>query len=138
MTNIKELGYDYDGFVDHILDTSDPTDSATPHIRISGVSRADTKGSFFLSAWASGPNSDTQTLVGLEPVLSRWHVAGCANCGTHFNVSTVIPLQGWNTAEAARTTFEVLVHTRGKRFGRPSLAGKMPSIRLGQMRGTLG
>ena len=84
---------------------------------------------------ASQPNSDTQTLVGMEPVLSRWHVAGCANCSTHLNVSTIISLPGWKHSDAANTSFDVLVHTKDHRFGRPSLHGKTPSVRLGNMLG---
>lgn len=135
VTNIFDLGYHYDGLAKELSEFEDPDKSATPHIRISGISRADAKGSFFLSAWASEPNSDTQTLVGVEPVLSRWHVAGCANCGTHLNVSTVISLPGWKLPDATHTSFDVLVHTRDRRFGRPSLGGKTPSVHLGKMLG---
>jgi tyrosinase len=136
VTNIYDLGYKYDGLVDDLVSLKEPDESATPHIRISGVSRADAKGSFFLSAWASEPNSNTQTLVGVEPVLSRWHVGGCANCSTHLNVSSVISLRGWEPSDAANLSFDILVHTRDKRFGRPSLGGKTPSARLGKMLGS--
>jgi tyrosinase len=136
VTNILDLGYDYDEWAVKFSGLEDHRESDTPHIRISGVNRADAKGSFFLSAWATKPGSDTQSLVGVEPVLSRWHVAGCANCGSHLNVSSVISLPSdWSASDAAKTSFDVLVHTRSKRFGRPTLGGKTPSIRVGRMSG---
>jgi tyrosinase len=133
VTNIHKLGYDYDDFAKQLSETQAPNNAPTPHIRVSGVSRADAKGSFLMSVW-TGDNADgTQTLVGLEPVLSRWHVSGCANCSTHLNVATVIPLREISMKNAENTQFEVLVHTRNRRFGGPSLGGKTPSLRVGQM-----
>jgi tyrosinase len=136
VVNIHRLGYDYDNLATKLSQIQKPPGSeGTAHIRISGINRADAKGSFFLSAWATEPDSDTPTLVGVEPVLSRWHVSGCSNCGSHLNVSSVISLPGLELSDANKKNWSVLVHTRDKRFGHPSLGGKRPSHRLGKMLG---
>jgi len=132
MTNIHKLGYGYDGLAEALSQLPPPVQtSATAHVRIGGVSRADAKGSFFLSAWASEPDGGKR-LVALEPVLSRWHVAGCANCSTHLNVTAItsIPM---TLSEAQEANFEVLVHTRGRKYGHSTLGGKTPNLRLGKL-----
>jgi len=131
VTNIGDLGYIYDGpVVEQLLRLSPPSSAIQrAHIRIGDISRADANGSFFISAWASDPGGDRQ-LVAVEPVLSRWHVAGCANCSTHLNVTAIASLP-MGIDDAQQKNFEVLVHTRSKASGHPTLGGKKPSFRLG-------
>ena len=138
MADIVKLGYNYDdSLVRALVGLPEPTVGVTQedaHIRISGLSRGDAKGSFFLSAWASDPNTEGDTeggpkLVAVVPVLSRWHVAGCANCSTHLNVTAVASV-GMSSQEARRQNFEVLVHTSGRKYGHAKLGGKKPDFCL--------
>jgi len=133
--NIRKLGYDYDGFAKQFSESSEPNfmKKSSPHVRVGGVSRADARGSFLMSVWTGNNEDGLRRLVGIEPVLSRWHVAGCSNCSTHLSVTTVIPMREISMTDAADTQFEVLIHTRERRFGRPSLAGKTPTIQVGQL-----
>lgn len=134
MADIAKLGYSYDDFEELLKKADIPkSNDVIPHIRVSGISRADAKGSFLMSVWTGDNANGTRDLVGLEPVLSRWHVAGCGNCSTHLNVSTIIPLREIDISKAKTTQFEVLVHTRDKRSGAPSLGGNTPNVRVGQL-----
>jgi tyrosinase len=137
VANILDLGYNYDdAFVKALVELPEPVGATNldAHIRISGLSRGDAKGSFYLSAWASDPDTDDDPkLVALVPVLSRWHVGGCANCNNHLNV-TAIASVGMSSREAQRRNFEVLVHTRGRKYGHPRLGGKTPNFSLGNLK----
>jgi tyrosinase len=126
VVNIKNLGYDY-----KMPDFDEPVAAVpTPHIRISGINRASIGGSFFVSAWAFKSNAEPLQLVGIEPVLSRWHVSGCANCSNHLEVKAFFPLTGWNHEDAKNTSFEGRVHTKGDRQGLKAPVG-VPRLRLG-------
>jgi tyrosinase len=137
VADIVKLGYNYDdSLVKALVGLPEPTVGVTQedaHIRISGLSRGDAKGSFFLSAWASDPNTEGGSeLVAVVPVLSRWHVAGCANCSTHLNVTAVASV-GMSSQEARRQNFEVLVHTKDRKYGHAKLGGKKPDFSLGNL-----
>jgi len=130
VTNIVALGYNYDGLAKDLSELPLPaSDIQRAHIRIGDISRADAKGSFYVTVWASDPGGDRQ-LVAVEPVLSRWHVAGCANCSTHLNITAIASLP-MGLKDAQQKNFEILVHTRSKASGHPMLGGKKPSFRLG-------
>lgn len=124
MVNITKLGYKYASYTpDATTSTTAATvtssqsgsgDSSTPPtplLRIPPISRANIAGSFLISTWAN------DKLIDVEPVLSRWHVAGCENCGTHLSVKTFVPLYGLTPKEAKEAKVQVLLHTRDNREG---------------------
>jgi tyrosinase len=133
VTNIEALGYTYaPGSLDsspskHSLSSDSPSflSAPAPVIRVSGANRAASKGSFLMTVWAdTSPDGkgEKDTLIGFEPVLSRWHVAGCANCQTHLNVKTFINAHalkdvgvggGEGGGVSLSDRVEVRVHTRG-------------------------
>lgn len=127
MVDIRKLGYTYEMPEFPNYQATKPS----PHLRVSGVNRASIGGSFAISTWAFKSNSEPLQLVGLEPVLSRWHVSGCANCNNHLEVKAFVPLTGWSHEEAEQTSFEVMVHTRDNRQGKKAPGGRMPRLRLG-------
>ncbi|MDI9913692.1 tyrosinase family protein [Rhodococcus sp. IEGM 1379] len=51
-------------------------------VRVAGINRADIRGSFLISAYATVDGE--REYLGTEPILSRWHVEGCMNCQTHL------------------------------------------------------
>jgi tyrosinase len=138
VADISKLGYKYHDSLTNALrklpDQLVGTTDLDAHIRISGLSRGDARGSFFLSAWADNDDGDSE-LVAVVPVLSRWRVGGCANCSTHLNV-TAIASVGMRLSEAQSRNFGVLVHTRDRRYGHPKLGGKMPNFSLGNLKST--
>ena len=111
--NIEGIGYTYNISNDTNTALTPPKESAvTSHISVSGINRGAINGSFVISAWAFVGNNAPPVLVGVEPVLSRWHVAGCANCLTHIEAQAYVPLKGWDPDEVNNTSFQFLVHTR--------------------------
>lgn len=55
-------------------------------VHVAGIDRTRIRGSFLVAAYAE-VNGERQ-LIGLDPILSRWHVEGCANCQNHLTVSS--------------------------------------------------
>lgn len=109
----KQLGYTYGpGSLD--AEAAAPPSFAaqaggsTKKVRVSGVNRAAIRGSFIISAYMT--IGGKRQLVGVESVLSRWSVAGCANCQTHLEVKAHLDLPALPAAVAA--TYEVEVRTR--------------------------
>jgi tyrosinase len=121
----------------HGLATTHIADPApTPMLRISGINRAEISGSFLVSIWASSDEDEGEQLIDVEPILSRWHTQGCANCQTHLNVKTFVPLHGWAEEKARAATFRVKLHTRKNpagdvKFEAPKGRGK--GIGLGRL-----
>lgn len=77
-------------------------------VEIKGLKRGAISGSFVIALEKDGET------VAVESVLSRWNTAGCANCQTHANVTTHIPLPGSMTQkEFSQGKFNVKVYTRG-------------------------
>ncbi|EON62145.1 hypothetical protein W97_01364 [Coniosporium apollinis CBS 100218] len=104
-----------------------PPASSPPTLRVSGINRGAISGSFVLSIYAT---LEGQTrLMGVESVLSRWHTSGCANCQTHLNVKTFVPLHGLTLEEAEKADFDVGRLTRGL----VQLPERPPVTHLGQM-----
>ena len=62
---------------------------STPILDVYGVNRAAVSGSFLLEVFGKDGK-----LLGVESVLSRRNVAGCANCQNHLQVKAFIPLLG--------------------------------------------
>jgi tyrosinase len=73
-------------------------------VHVAGIDRTKIRGSFLIAAYAEIDGE--RQLIGIDPVLSRWHVAGCANCQNHLTVSSDFRLPG----EGVSVTVEV--HTR--------------------------
>ncbi|RDA94733.1 hypothetical protein CP533_6784 [Ophiocordyceps camponoti-saundersi (nom. inval.)] len=97
-----------------------------PQVLISGINRGTISGSFSISAWALDDKGEPSQMVGIEPILSRWHVSGCANCQSHLEVRAHLPLEGWTNEEAEKTKFRILVHTRDHPEGLTELDGRTP------------
>jgi tyrosinase len=114
VTDIANLGYKYDTLPPHGELWKRPPTERIPRLTITGTNRAAIRGSFFIAAWLPDPTkSGVAYPIGIEAVLSRWHVAGCANCQNHLEVSAHLQLPaGWTQEEATRRKVYVLVHTR--------------------------
>ena len=118
VADIGKLGYTYGrGSLDpkkHAF-KANPIPETAPVLRVTGASRSLSRGSFLVTVWADlNGDSNKDELVGLEPVLSRQHVSGCANCQTHLGVKTFINLHAMADMEAAdiNDRTEVRVQTR--------------------------
>ncbi|KAF5655215.1 tyrosinase [Fusarium heterosporum] len=68
-----------------------PADSGAHILHIYNISRSDYSGSFVIRTSVDLPNGNTVE-IGREAVLSRWNVAGCANCQGHLNEDSFIAI----------------------------------------------
>ena len=85
-------------------------------LAISGLNRGAIGGSFVISTW--GTINGERQLLGTEAVLSRKHTQGCANCQTHLNVKSFVPLHGLPDEESVqKAELEVRVHTHDDPLG---------------------
>jgi len=82
--------------------------STTPILRISGLNRNAISGSFTLNVLDKNGK-----LLGVESVLSRWKVTGCANCQMHLHVKAFVPLLGYNP-KSKKEQEEVHVQVRAR------------------------
>lgn len=119
------LGYTYGpgSFTDQnaqpTVEVGSPQLAAPPaqhFLAVSGVNRGAIRGSFLISTWARDGDDEfgSKKLLDVHPVLSRWQTAGCANCQTHLNVKTFVPLHGVEDSSKV----EVLVHTHDEPAGK--------------------
>ncbi|TFA99613.1 Tyrosinase [Trichoderma ghanense] len=108
LANIRNLGYTYDAIIkphevrpwntsSQVLTQQDVhpiTPSKTTILRISGVNRSSIAGSFVISLWGRPKEAESEpwVLFGVEPVFSRWHVSGCANCQNSLCVKAHFPV----------------------------------------------
>ncbi|KAF4331856.1 tyrosinase [Fusarium beomiforme] len=95
VTDIEKLGYTYGP---GSLDMENKPALHAPHtepianiINIRNINRSDYSGSFVIRTHAHLLNGD-RVEIGREAVLSRWNVAGCANCQDHLNENSFITL----------------------------------------------
>ncbi|MEA2370651.1 MAG: tyrosinase [Solirubrobacteraceae bacterium] len=79
-------------------------------IRVTGLDRAAIRGSFLIAAYATVGGERHQ--VGSEAVLSRWSVAGCANCQSHLQARAFMGLTAFPEETLADAKFTVEVRTR--------------------------
>jgi tyrosinase len=107
-----QLGYTYsDGSLQAVSQLEMlAADRSTKVMHVSGINRAPIKGSFVVAAYAT--IDGTRYLLGINSVLSRWAVAGCANCQTHLDVKSAFPLHHLSAASVARAAFGVEVITK--------------------------
>jgi tyrosinase len=95
-----------------------PANRSAKVVHVSGINRAPIKGSFIVAAYATIDGK--RHLIGINAVLSRWAVAGCANCQTHLDVKSAFPLSHLPETLAGRATFDVRVIV--KSASHPALA----------------
>jgi tyrosinase len=107
----RQLGYTYgDGSIPTLPPPpADPAMSACV-IRVAGINRARIRGSFLVSAFATIDGK--RHLVGTEAILSRWNVAGCANCQTHIEAKAFLGLHPFKAKAVDSAVFEIEVRTR--------------------------
>ncbi|KAJ4316694.1 hypothetical protein N0V84_007742 [Fusarium piperis] len=96
MTDIEnQLGYSYGpGSLD--MDNkpalhTPPTEPIVRIVHVSNIKRSDYAGSFVIRTHVDLPDGGTIE-IGREAVLSRWNVAGCANCQDHLDENSFIAL----------------------------------------------
>ncbi|PTB62115.1 Di-copper centre-containing protein, partial [Trichoderma citrinoviride] len=108
LANIIDLGYSYDTIIKPhevrpwAISSQLPTregnlpikPTKTTILRISGVNRNSIAGSFVISLWGRPKKAESEPwlLFGVEPVFSRWHVSGCANCQNSLGVKAHFPV----------------------------------------------
>jgi len=72
------------------------------------------------------PAHGVKHLIGAEAVLSRWHVAGCANCQNHLAIQAHIPLpEAWTEDDVQKARVYVRLHTRDQPEGIEKLGMRM-------------
>jgi tyrosinase len=128
----SQLGYRYGpGSLDGYARPDMPHPMALPAVaapeqktvHVGDIDRLKIRGSFLIATWADLDGK--KQLIGLEPVLSRWQVLGCANCQTKLKVSADLPLP----PSADPGSVAVEIHTRDGLLGNgpsPESAGLMP------------
>jgi tyrosinase len=124
----SQLGYSYGpGSLDPHVGTGAPialaAEPAQQTVHVAGIDRSKIRGSFLIATWAELEGK--KQLIGIEPVLSRWQVTGCANCQTKLRVSADLTLP--TAADPGSVAVEV--HTRDGLLGHgpsPASAGLLP------------
>ncbi|KAI6773062.1 hypothetical protein HG530_004020 [Fusarium avenaceum] len=106
----------------YVPEDEDPT----PILAVSNINRSAIGGSFMITAFSKSAINEEPVLAGTEAVLSRWHVAGCANCQNHLEVRTHIPLHGWSKEKAENAEFEVKLQTRNPKVANHVNFGTVP------------
>jgi len=93
VTNILQLGYSYENVTGPSPRLGlTPVKPAQVVAHLSGVNKADVRGSFMIGVF--GTVAGKEQLLGMESVLSRWHIDGCGACQVHSNVRVNLPLHG--------------------------------------------
>ncbi|KAM0295252.1 hypothetical protein HYE67_000285 [Fusarium culmorum] len=122
VTDITELEYSYGpGSLDIENEAGrymPPKEPISRIVRVHNINRSDYAGSFVIRTHVKLPDGG-YVEVGREAVLSRWNVAGCANCQNHLEENSFIPidaktietLKGENRVEDIK--FQVQIQTRG-------------------------
>jgi tyrosinase len=127
----KQLGYTYGpGSLDEVVAERLMTAALQPGqsskaVRVTGINRATIRGSFLISAYATVGGEKLH--LGTEAVLSRWHVAGCANCQTHLEAKAFFGLHGLREETVQNAHFDVEIHTRDGLLNQPRALAAMPS-----------
>ena len=116
----KQLGYTYGpGSPVESPDPAALTGSPSARVvRVSGINRAQIRGSFLVSAFAKIGGKKYH--LGTETVLSRWSVQGCANCQTHLEVKAFISLGGFSEVALVGAEYEIEILGRDGLLTRPA------------------
>jgi tyrosinase len=137
-----QLGYTYGpGSLEDLAEAAPAQLEAAaeePKLHVTGIDRGSIRGSFLIVA--SAEIDGEAKVLGSEAVLSRWHVAGCANCQTHLEASASFPLHGLDPEQLGPDAIKVEVRTRDGLLGdRPqgvsalqgeAEAGEQPRFRV--------
>lgn len=122
--NIETLGYNYGpGSLDSYAQSPQVERLALARtaqqrtLHVAGINRGKVRGSFVIAAYATIDGQ--RELIGHEAVLSRWQVAGCANCQSHLGATADFVV---SPGKAADGHFEVEVRTRDSVLGAGALA----------------
>ncbi|UKZ79931.1 hypothetical protein TrVFT333_007694 [Trichoderma virens FT-333] len=97
VTNIAELGYDYEpGSLEYVSraplgELPEISSRIVKMKRVHNISRAEYLGSFVIRTFV-GTSEEDKVEIGHEPVLSRRNIAGCANCQNKLEVESLIPI----------------------------------------------
>ncbi len=125
VVDIANLGYRFGpGSLDPFADAPIPPPAPGPIVQVRGVNRGRIAGSFVIAAHAEIDGE--KHLIGYEAVLSRWHVAGCANCQLHLEskAAFTVPSHLHELARSRPEAITVSVHTRrGLHGGAPIPVG---------------
>jgi tyrosinase len=78
-------------------------------LAVTGVNRGAMRGSFLIAAYAR--QGGERVTVGVEGVLSRWSVQGCANCQTHLEVKAFFPVHPDVAAAGGDEQYEIEIVT---------------------------
>jgi tyrosinase len=108
-----QLNYTYEvGSLDEAAPAPHLMEMATANVvksdkklHISGINRGGIHGSFIVAAYAAFGNE--KYLLGHHAVLSRWKVAGCANCQTHLGVLGTVSLHRLTPEQISNAKFHV-------------------------------
>ncbi|GEM46709.1 tyrosinase family protein [Deinococcus cellulosilyticus] len=118
-----QLGYTYGPFSlegGSLLSAAALPVEASHRVHVTGIDRTNIAGSFVVALYRNVGGE--RHLVDSEPVLSRWHVEGCANCQTHLKASAVFVVPKSLGVPLSGEGLEVVVHTRdGVLGGTPRL-----------------
>lgn len=108
----KQLGYTYGpgSLAEREPGMSVLTNRSTKVVRVSGINRANVRGSFMISAFARVDGERVH--IGTEAVFSRWNVQGCANCQTHLETKAFIALHGVEEESARGPLVEIEIRNR--------------------------
>jgi tyrosinase len=115
VVDVGNLGYQFGpGSLDEYADANVPIlpPPPGPVVHVSGINRGRIAGSFVIAAHAEIDGE--KQLIGYEAVLSRWHLAGCANCQLHLESKAAFPVPA-DLHELAASRPEAItasVHTR--------------------------
>ena len=103
-------------------------------VAVSGINRANIRGSFLISAFATVDGK--RKYLGTNAVLSRWHVEGCMNCQNHLEAKATFPL-AYDSAHflaedaQARGGIEVEVRTHTGLYGGAPRRAAAATLALG-------
>lgn len=108
----NQLGFTYSvGSLEDEASMSTDHEGSARRLVVHGINRALFAGSFIVRATAVIDGE--RHYLGHDSVLSRWNVAGCANCQTHLDHVASFSLASLTDDEVDAATFEVDVRHRG-------------------------
>ncbi|KAE8154968.1 hypothetical protein BDV25DRAFT_135307 [Aspergillus avenaceus] len=138
VVDISRLGYSYDKsdiLQPHKEDERQTLITST--LRVSGIDRGLIAGSFVILVCEKASQdlkSEEQKpkVVGYEPVFSRWHVAGCANCRNSLSVTFHAPIAKVTSAttgeklldpipDTSKVDYEVRLLTNDRKTGKKTI-----------------